>query len=318
MKRLEREILLADRAAVANLLQEVADDDPAGKHSFGSRLEEIDEQLKGLADLHETAGGVALMFGGGPVHGSRSIDAEFAATLISVFQDLVSKRVAADEAGTLGARGPIRGHAGSNLAITEIMRGSVGFLLEEGSPQQELDDTPLKKAIGDVTRVIEGTVSNQDEDFERAMENLDHRSLVSLKAFFKALDDARATIRIVDEERDQSLDTQAIERGRRRIEDTEIEDTESEQLVGELIGLLPGRRWFELRLPGTDEIISGRVAASLAPHYLAMIESTSEAIVGRWWRTKMKIREVRERNKPPRKLYTLVGLLEQIQKGEGQ
>jgi len=37
------------------------------------------------------------------------------------------------------------------------------------------------------------------------MENLDHRSLVSLKAFFKALDDAQATIRIVDEERDRSL-----------------------------------------------------------------------------------------------------------------
>jgi hypothetical protein len=48
---------------------------------------------------------------------------------------------------------------------------------------------------------------------------------------------------------------------------------------------------------------------------MTLIESAGEAVVGRWWRTKMKIREVRERNKPPRTLYTLIGLLEQIDRG---
>jgi hypothetical protein len=252
------------------------------------------------------------MFGGDPVIGSRSIDAEFAAELIRVFQDLVTKRVAAEESGALGARGPVRNHSASNLAITEIMRGSVGFLLEESSRQQEIDDTPVKKAIEDVTRVIAGTVSDQDEDFESVVENLDHRSLVSLKDFFKALDDSRATIRIVDDERDQLLNLQAVQRGRRRVEATEINDTESERVVGKLIGLVPGKRVFELRIRGSEETITGRVAASVAPDYMAHIESPNQDLYGHWWRVKLKIREVRERNKPPRKLYTLIGLLEQM------
>lgn len=99
---------------------------------------------------------------------------------------------------------------------------------------------------------------------------------------------------------------------------TDIEDSESEAVVGELLGLLPDSRRFEMRLVGADDIIKGSVAAAYASPYLERIEAPHGDIVGQTWRTRMRIREIRERNKPPRKIYTLIGLLERIQKGGGQ
>jgi hypothetical protein len=312
MKKLERDVLLADRMAVASLLAEVGEDDPAARFTFTSRLEDIDEQLRRVDARTETLGEVALMFGGDPVIGSRSIDADFATRVIDAYQDLIDKQVATDEFGALAARGPVRQHQKTSLGIREILRGSIGFLLEENARQQEIDDTPIKKAMADVSKVIANTASPQDQDFEEAIAGVDPRSLVSLKVFFKALDDARATIRIVNAEEEHSLDVAAIERGRRRIEDTEIQENESDNIVGELIGFMPNRRWFELRLPGTDAVISGRVATAVTARYLELIEGPDERVLGSWWRTRMKTRVITERNKPPRTFYTLVGLLERV------
>ncbi len=94
----------------------------------------------------------------------------------------------------------------------------------------------------------------------------------------------------------------------------EIKDTESDTVTGELLGLLPGGRRFEMRLRGSNEIIRGSVAAAFTESYLELIEGPQPqgGIVGRQWRAKMRIREIRERNKPPRKLYYLIGLLEAL------
>jgi hypothetical protein len=93
----------------------------------------------------------------------------------------------------------------------------------------------------------------------------------------------------------------------------DIRDEESEQVVGELVGILPGSRRFEMKLLATGEIIKGTVAANVAPTYLTSIETPGQTpVVGRIWRAKMRIREITERNKEPRRLYTLIGLLEQL------
>lgn len=124
-------------------------------------------------------------------------------------------------------------------------------------------------------------------------------------------DEKRATVRIVESDREVSLDVPAVHRGRQRIDAIQITDSVSEEIVGELLGLLPGSHRFELRLP-TGEIIKGSVSAEVGLLYLSLIETPDESPVGRLWRTKMRIREVQERNKLPRKLFTLVGLVERI------
>lgn len=311
MKQLEREALLADREAVRTILAEIPESDPLGRLSFQSRLNAIENRLAELSQSTETRGSVALMFGGPPVIGSRAIDAGFASAVVESFQELIQKRVAAEEIGRLGSRGPVPLRTEVNLAITDIVRGSVGFVLEEATPYEDIADTAVKNAIDDVARVVVSTGAENEEEFERVIEALDHRLLVALRKFFKTLDETQATLRIVESERDAQLDTKAVHRGRLRVDAIEIKDEESEQVIGELLGILPASKRFEMRLRETGETIKGIVAANVAPTYLHSIELPGETpIVGRTWRAKMRIREIRERNKPSRRLYTLLGLIE--------
>ena len=117
---------------------------------------------------------------------------------------------------------------------------------------------------------------------------------------------------IIWKERDANLDTKAVRRGRERVETTEVEDIEGETIAGELLGLLPESRRFEMKLTASGEIIKGTVAAGLAVRWLELIELPDQKLVGQVWRTKMKIREIRERNRAPRRLYSLQGLLEPV------
>jgi hypothetical protein len=189
----------------------------------------------------------------------------------------------------------------------------VGFVLEERSSNAELADTPVKKAIDDVTEIISQAAAESDDAFEASIETVDPRLLVSLRDFFRALDDGEASVRIVEDARDDSLDAEAVRRARIRVEATEVEDVESETVVGELLGLLPDARRFEMKLQDSGEVIRGTVAAALATHWLELLELPGERLVGQRWRTKMRIREIRERNRPPRNLYTLLGLIERRQ-----
>ncbi|KXK23182.1 MAG: hypothetical protein UZ18_ATM001000098 [Armatimonadetes bacterium OLB18] len=310
MKRLDLEALIADREAVRTMLARISDEDPIGRLSFSARLASLEEKIQKLADVREHTGSIALLFAGAPVHGSRSISADFVMTVLKPFQDLVTKRIAGEEFGRLGSRGRIPERTPSALAIRELVRGSVGFVLEESSVNAELTDTPVKKAIGDVTLLIRQAAAESDVDFEVSVETLDPRMLISLRDFFRALDDHDASVRIVEDERDASLDGNAVRRARLRVDATDVEDTESDEIVGELLGLLPDSRKFEMQLAGTGEIIRGSVGAPLATRWLALIEQTDERLVGQVWRAKMRIREIRERSRPPRSLYTLLDLIE--------
>lgn len=310
MKRLDLESLSADRAAVKTMLAALSDKDPIGRLSFEGRLAVIDDEIRRIDSSHERTGSVALLFSGTPVFGSRSIDADFATTVVRSFQDLVAKRIAAEEFGRLGSRGRIPERTASALSIRELVRGSVGFILEENSQNGQITDTPIKKAIDEVTAVIEQASAENADAFASTVETLDARLLVSLREFFKTLDDGGASVRIVENDRDAKLDATAVKRARDRVETTEVEDMDDEIVTGELLGLLPDSRRFEMKLANTSELIKGTVAAGLAVRWLELIELPDQKLVGRVWRTKMKIREIRERNRPKRRLYSLLGLLD--------
>ena len=310
MKRLDLESLSADRAAVKTMLAALSDKDPIGRLSFEGRLAVIDDEIRRIDSSHERTGSVALLFSGTPVFGSRSIDADFATTVVRSFQDLVAKRIAAEEFGRLGSRGRIPERTASALSIRELVRGSVGFILEENSQNGQITDTPIKKAIDEVTAVIEQASAENADAFASTVETLDARLLVSLREFFKTLDDGGASVRIVENDRDAKLDATAVKRARDRVETTEVEDMDDEIVTGELLGLLPDSRRFEMKLANTFELIKGTVAAGLAVRWLELIELPDQKLVGRVWRTKMKIREIRERNRPKRRLYSLLGLLD--------
>jgi hypothetical protein len=308
VKKLEKEALEADRNSVMEILSDISADDYLGQMSFRSRLDDIEKQLRELESTSETLGKVALLFGGAPVTGSRGINAKFAGDVVSQYQDLVAKRVAQHEVGRLGARGPIPFRYESTLALTDVIRGSIGFMLEESAENESLVETTIKKAIDEVTGIIRDTSSAIADDFERIVESLDPRLLGALRSFLASLDEGAATVRIVDAIHDETFDKLAIKRARERVEMTEIEERDDETIVGILHGLLPHSRRFELELSDTHKVITGTVAATVASKYDEMNGEPTK----KTWRVKMRIREIRERNKPARSVYTLIGLLEEV------
>lgn len=313
LRRLELDALRSDLAAVNGLLEyATVADDPVGKLQYARRRHELEEQINRIANAPEHAAGVALFFGGGPVIGSRGIIADFAGRSLEKFQEMISKRFAALENGELGRRGPVPMKPSTQMMVTDVARGSFGFVLEEATDNHSLADTQLKQVVGEVSGLVARMASPDEDIFQAAVETVDQRLLIALREFFRSLDEAGATLRIVEDSRDQSLSQTDIARARQRAEAMEIEETESDSVVGELLGLVPMHRRFELKLRDTGDTIYGVVSSDLSQRYVAWLHDPSENPTGKSWRTKLRIREVRGRQGVTRKTYTLLGLLEQV------
>lgn len=310
-RKLRLDGLRADRAAVHVLLFEAEQiGDPVGKLQYEYRLKQIEAEIRDLEGTPEHCASVALFFGGNPVLGSRGILADFAGSALSQFQQIVTKRFASAELGSLGTRGPVPLSDNTHLMITEIARGSFGFVLDEFSDQQSMCNTALKMVVNEVTDVVYHTAAPDDAAFEEVAEKLDQRSLIALKDFFVTLDTSNATVRIVEEDRDFLLDSPAVHRGRLRTEATTI-DEKNDDVIGELLGFLPEHRRYELRKQ-SGEVISGAATKQATEQYISALHSPQGAS-GKVWRTKMSIRTIQRRNRAPKVVYTLLEFIEQVQ-----
>ena len=306
-RRLQVEGLQAELSAVSALLDEaVRMDDPMSEYQFTHRKQLVERQLQELLQVPENKASVALFFGGKPVIGSRGISAEFAGKMLEQFQELVARSFAISELGLLGERGRIPMRDSSSLMVTQVAKGSFGFVLDELTDQAEMGDTALKSMIEEVTTVIERTASPNDLEFEEAAESLDARMLIALKDFFITLDTAEATVRVVDDVADFSLDSLSIHRARTRTEATSIDESDYD-LDGKLVGFLPDHKKFELRTP-SSEVIYGSVSREAADQYVDLL-SNGLTLINRDLRIKVRKRIVQPLNRPPREVYRLMAFI---------
>lgn len=309
-RKLETGGLRADLIAVKGLLDAATRrNDPVGIIQYKYRMNLLEEELRDLESTPECKASVALFFGGEPVLGSRGINTNFAGSILGKFQEIVSKRFAAAELGGLGERGPVPLSINTQLMITEIARGSFGFVLDELGDQQDTCNTFLKQIVDDVTLLVHHTAAEDEIEFEQAAENLDKRTLSALKEFFVTLDSSKATLRVVEDIHDFQLDRSAVNRGRVRTEATDIQE-DSDDVIGELIGFLPEHKRFELR-KATGEVISGPASKEATEKYLAALHS-AEGAVGKTWKTKINIRTLQKLNQQPKSYYKLIDLVERL------
>src|SRR6266513_3170272 len=120
LKKLEIEAIRADLAQLEQLLSSTSEDeDPICYRQFMSKKEELSAHLVELDKEENTNAAVGVFFSGRPVYGSKGVLADFASKAVAAFQDVVSKRLAATEAGTLGQRGPVPFRPSSDLMITD-------------------------------------------------------------------------------------------------------------------------------------------------------------------------------------------------------
>lgn len=303
LKRLERDAIKADLAAVEALLKgRTQDEDPVGFFQFSRRIEELNRRLSDL-DLAPTANSeVALFFGGKPVVGSHGIQADFGAAAIADFQNLVSSAFAA-AGGTLGARGPVPGRDRSQLMLTDIARGSFGFVMQPFESPQLFDDGTqenLSSAIDLIYRVA----SPDQEAFEQVIENVDGRVLNNIRSFFKTLDDAGATLRVVEDRREFTLRHEEITRGRERSESVTFDERDSD--TRGIIYILPSARRFELHSDGN--IIKGSIAHDCLVQLTDGGTEVRLGIIGTVKNVLLRIREIKARGSDVRKSYTLLSV----------
>jgi hypothetical protein len=160
-------------------------------------------------------------------------------------------------------RGVVPNKGAATLHITNIVRGSFGFLLEEVQPQQQLMDTALKNAVDEATRLLDAFGEPDEEQFRSAVETIDQRVLGTAREFFDLMRQSGATLRLVAGQTDRSFGADAVARAAERATTTTVEDV-PETIRGQLSGVLPDAHQFEFRASPERGTIRGKVDRTLS------------------------------------------------------
>lgn len=315
LRKLEHDALTADLAAVESLLASRSEaEDPIGFLQYTYRKEEIEAELRRLEVRVPHHAELGIFFGGGPVQGSRGINVDFAGKALDGLQALITKRFSEVEIGRLRQRGRLPLMDRSKMLLTGVVRGSIGFVLEEAGQDGALVNTPLHGIVSELADILSRIGSDDEALFDEAAASLDQRILGTLKQFFVMLDEQQATLRIVNGDRDFLLDRKAVSLARQRVQEIEIEE-QGDEVIGTLF-LLPAWRKFELATRINDEqvilfgTVSHEAAAQLAGQQDIGVEPIDvRQISQRPWRLEIQTREIRERNRTPRRVYSLLRLI---------
>jgi hypothetical protein len=305
LRKLERDFARADLAAVTGLIAQLSDEDVMARFGLEARRDELQQTIAELDRRpDEPMASAALFFGGGPVIGARGIESEFAGTAVTKFQDIVAK-VLAHETGGLGQRGIVPNKSASTLHITNIVRGSFGFLFEEmGASQQQLVETSLKVAVDETTRLLDAFGEPDEEQFRTAVETIDQRVFATAREFFDLMRQSGATLRLVAGETDRSFGAEAVARAAERATSTSVEDAE-ENIRGQLAGVLPDAHQFEFKAGAERGTIRGSVSRALSADELTRFNRdwvNADAIA------RMQVKRVRHSGAVVRESFTLLAL----------
>lgn len=304
LKKLELDTLKAEVSSLEFLIAERFSDDPIGTKQFINRKNKLLEKISLMAQEFSPFASVGLFFGGNPVFGSKGIDSHFASSILDRFQAIVNKRYAFLETGALSSRGPVPNSNNAKLMITDVARGSFGFILEE-IPNESLTlvETELKHVVDDVSGIL-GRISSAEEDvFQEIFEYLDDRTLLDVRAFYEELYSSKATLRIVDENNEYLLTEEKINIAKRRMETVSISEEKSVEIIGTLY-LLPSDKKFEIVI-NKDKSIRGRVSKQ----FLVEQASSMDSLVGKSGQFRLITRDISKDGNLVSTKYTLESVI---------
>jgi hypothetical protein len=227
LKKLEYDVLAAELVAIeAMLAVRSEEEDPIGFAQYSSIKAELENELRSLENRPDRHAEFGIFFGGGPVQGSRGINADFAGRALEEIQSLITQRYAELEGRGLAPAGRLPTVDRSKMLLTNVVRGSIGFVLEEASDAPEMTDTPLCAVVDEISDLLVRIGTQDDVAFDEAAVALDKPGLATLKKFFVMLDEHQATLRVVNGNRDVLLDRHAVSLARNRVQQSlESRDT---------------------------------------------------------------------------------------------
>ena len=272
--------VVAQIGAIDSLLSTISPTNFASKIGLEEKKAELQSVLSGIQIDEEKLANISLYFGGKPVDANRSIDADFATAALSSYQDIITK------IWKEGSRDPSQSVStnaawkdASHLHITNVVRGSFGFVLEEvdynGTP---LFRSALKEAMDKAVEIIAGLADQDDDVFSDAMAVMDSNVLNALRNFYKIIYKSEAVFRMVEGNTDQTFNLNAVERAYQRTELTTVEDEEF-SIDGELLGVIPIARRFEFKRSDDGSVLAGKVGLLFSRDYLERVNK--EQLTGR-------------------------------------
>jgi hypothetical protein len=278
MSRLrEIEDRYSELAELKALLEE-APDDPLAKPLLRSGVESLEKELLDVEKAPVTAPEAELTFSGRPVIGSLGIDAKFASSVLTDFQDMVSNHHAAMRHGRVGSRGPRHAESESRLFLTALPRGSFGLLLTQPQVQDFVAAGQVVEALDQLTALIEAAASG-DAAFGETVSNFHPRVLIPLERFLSNLRSQEVSFRFRAGTRQVSLQPEQVRAAHLRIASAKPE-TEEVTLTGVSRGVLLESWKFDF-VPDGGPPITGKLSDELseeeASAALGMIDKRSEA-----------------------------------------
>jgi hypothetical protein len=260
LRKVEVDHLRADLATVEELLQSLDPDDIVGRLSLTARKDALVQESHEAERSREPGARTVLVFDGDPVRGGRGIDANFAGKIVSEYEDLVTKTWAFRFHGDLASGGPVPERHRAALHVTDVIRGSFGFALEELTDDDRSPEPALEEAVAVSTRAIVAATEG-DDALADAAADLGERAFGSLRDFFAILRKHGAALRIASHDVDRRLGLEVVVAAAERTE-ASIRRESKVMLSGEFLAVLPGSRHFEFR-DSENRILKGRVTDEL-------------------------------------------------------
>jgi hypothetical protein len=254
----KRSYLAAEKATLETLVSALHQDDILERGGLESRLSDVTAELASLAtDVGRTAES-ELVFYGRPVHGTAGIDARFTSAVISAYQDLIAKTLAAKS--DLRAMGPVPDAHLSRLHVTDVIRGSFGFQFQELTEQASFGETALFEAAEEAAHLIDAA-GRDDEAFVDVVEGLNPRVHEAMRTFFITIAEAGATFRLSTAKTISEFTAERLDAAVDRVT-IESREEADQPLPGVFMGVLHASRSFEHKLD-SGEVIRGKADPSL-------------------------------------------------------
>ena len=227
---------------------------------------------------------------------------------MTALQNLVSKRYAAPEQGSLASRGRIPQKDRSTLIINDIVRGPFGFVLSEMNQDQELVDSKLKGTVDEISAILFRLCAEDEATLDVALDQLDSRILAEIKLFFQILSDGGATLRIVEDDKEYLFPDEALRRGRERVERMDITEDENVEIDG-LFYLLPASHRFEF-LPGDKAlgVVRSAIGEEAYMHMIGVDGLVNREYIGNTVHTRLGRRIIKEHGEILHTAYTLIDI----------
>jgi hypothetical protein len=268
-----------DLAFVDEQLRRHSDPFDTVRYMWQQRHDQLKRELEQLESSLVTYAEVALLFEGGPVRGSEEIKLAFATKMLDQYQSLVGTIAAEKGGAVVAAKGQLPRAYSSRLFIRDMLRGSVGFLLQEPSPEQgSLMPTLLKEAVDEATQALNDLAGGESEQFYARVDSLSPRAVSAVKKIVRTLKESDAEIEIVGADGEVRLDREKIAGLNARLNELEILESR-ETVTGMLLGILPDKQQYEFKIGDEGPIIYGPVSEDLDERYLTSADFAASILL---------------------------------------